>query len=136
MHHIPEEKHNFRIILLHLHTRYYALVTLTTSSLLVGGHRYAHKSWLICSVGWSVMCVQQSAYGLNCWDIFFFFFLRRYKLQRSFGLLNKFLPFGPVSVAVLPVCYFHPCYIYKLSVLFRNTCRGLHPLINPEFSFR
>jgi len=33
------------------------------------------------------------------------------QLQGSFGLLNEFLPLGPVSDAVLPVCYFHPCYI-------------------------
>jgi hypothetical protein len=37
--------------------------------------------------------------------------LEALQLQRSFGLLNEFLPFGPVSNAVLPVCYFHPCYI-------------------------
>ena len=37
--------------------------------------------------------------------------LEALQLQRSFGLLNQFLPFGPVSDAVLPVCYFHPCYI-------------------------
>jgi len=28
------------------------------------------------------------------------------QLQRSFGLLIECLPFGPVSDAVLPVCYF------------------------------
>lgn len=67
MYHIPEEKYIFQVILLHLHTRYYALLTPRTSSLLVGGHWCVHKSPLICSVGWSVMCVQQSAYGLNCW---------------------------------------------------------------------
>ena len=33
------------------------------------------------------------------------------QLQRSFGLLNKCLPFDPFSDAVLPVCYFHPCYV-------------------------
>jgi hypothetical protein len=38
MYHIPEEQYNCQIILLHLHTRYYALLTPTTSSLLVGGH--------------------------------------------------------------------------------------------------
>jgi len=72
--------------------------------------------------------------------------LEALQLQRSFGLLSEFLPFGPVSDAFLPVCYFHPYYvnnvmmfhvpIYKLSVLFRDTCRGLHPFINPEFSYR
>ena len=38
-------------------------------------------------------------------------------LQTSFGLLNEFLPFGPVSDAVLPVCYFHPCYIALYIIL-------------------
>ena len=33
--------------------------------------------------------------------------LKALKLQRSFGLLNEFFPFGPVSDAVLPICYFH-----------------------------
>jgi hypothetical protein len=37
--------------------------------------------------------------------------LETLQLQRSFGLLNEFLPFGPVSDAVLPICYFHPCFI-------------------------
>jgi hypothetical protein len=31
--------------------------------------------------------------------------------KRSFGLLKEFLPFAPVSDAVLPVCYFYPRYI-------------------------
>jgi hypothetical protein len=38
------------------------------------------------------------------------FLLEALQLQRGFGLLNEFLPFGPVSNAVLPVCYFHPLY--------------------------
>jgi len=33
------------------------------------------------------------------------------QLQRCFGLLNEFFAFGPVSDAVLPICYFHFCYI-------------------------
>ena len=33
------------------------------------------------------------------------------QLQGSFGLLNEFFPFGPVSDAVPPVCYFHICYV-------------------------
>ena len=37
--------------------------------------------------------------------------LQALQLQRSFGLLNEFLPFSPISDAALPVCYFHPCYI-------------------------
>jgi len=43
--------------------------------------------------------------------------LEALQLQRSFGLLNEFLPFGPVSDAVLPVCYFHPCYIALYIIL-------------------
>ena len=38
----------------------------------------------------------------------FFLLSEALQLQRSFGLLNECLPFGPVSDAVLPVCYFHP----------------------------
>jgi hypothetical protein len=49
--------------------------------------------------------------------------LEALQLQRSFGLLNEFFPFGSVSDAVLPVS----------SILVRATCRGLHPLINPSF---
>ena len=37
--------------------------------------------------------------------------LEALQLQRSFGLLNECLPFGPVSDAVLSICYFHPCYV-------------------------
>jgi hypothetical protein len=37
--------------------------------------------------------------------------LKAVQLQGSFGLLNEFFPFGTVSDAVLPICYFHPCYI-------------------------
>jgi len=43
--------------------------------------------------------------------------LEALQLQRSFGHLNEFLPFGPVSDAVLPVCYFHPCYIALYIIL-------------------
>ena len=43
--------------------------------------------------------------------------LEALQLQRSFGLLNEFLPFDPVSDAVLPVCYFHPCYIALYIIL-------------------
>jgi hypothetical protein len=32
-----------------------------------------------------------------------FLLLEAQQLQRSFGLLNKFLPFDPVSDAVLPI---------------------------------
>jgi len=38
-------------------------------------------------------------------------------LQGSFGLLNKFFPFGPVSDAVPPVCYFHICYVTLYIIL-------------------
>jgi hypothetical protein len=43
--------------------------------------------------------------------------LEALQLQRNFGLLNEFLPFDPVSNAVLPVCYFHPCYIALYIIL-------------------
>jgi hypothetical protein len=33
------------------------------------------------------------------------------QLQRSFDFLNEFFLFGQVSDAVLPICYFHFCYI-------------------------
>ena len=39
------------------------------------------------------------------------------ELQRSFGLLNECLPFGPVSDAGLPICYFHPCYVALYIIL-------------------
>ena len=39
------------------------------------------------------------------------------QLQRSFGLLNECLPFSPVSDTVLPVCYFHPCYVALYIIL-------------------
>jgi len=42
--------------------------------------------------------------------------LEELQLQGSFDLLNEFLPFGPVSDAVLPV-YFHPCYIALYIIL-------------------
>ena len=43
--------------------------------------------------------------------------LKALQLQGSFGLLNKFFPFGPVSDAVLPVCYFHICYVTFYIIL-------------------
>ena len=49
--------------------------------------------------------------------ILFLLLLEALQLQRSFGLLNEFLPFGRVSDAVLPVCYFHPCYIALYIIL-------------------
>jgi len=45
------------------------------------------------------------------------FLLEALHLQTSFGLLNEFLPFGPVSDAVLLVRYFHPCYIALYIIL-------------------
>ena len=50
-------------------------------------------------------------------DILLLLLLEALQLQRSFGLLNEFPPFGPVSDAVLPVCYFHPCYIAIYIIL-------------------
>ena len=43
--------------------------------------------------------------------------LEALQFQRSFGLLNEFLPFSPISDAALPVCYFHPCYV-TLYIIF------------------
>jgi hypothetical protein len=43
--------------------------------------------------------------------------LEALQLQRSFGLLNEFLALDPVSDAVLPVCFFHPCYITLYIIL-------------------
>ena len=43
--------------------------------------------------------------------------LEALQLQRSFGLLNESLPFGPVSDAVLPIWYYHPCYIALYIIL-------------------
>jgi hypothetical protein len=39
------------------------------------------------------------------------------QLQRRFGLLNEFFPFGSVSDAVLPVRYSHVCYITFYIIL-------------------
>ena len=62
-----------------------------------------------------------------------FVILKALQLQGSFGLLNEFFPFGPVSDAVPPVCDFHICYItfyvilppifylYLLATLIRRT---------------
>jgi hypothetical protein len=38
--------------------------------------------------------------------------LEALQLHINFGLLKEFLPFDTVSNAVLPVCYFYPCYIF------------------------
>jgi hypothetical protein len=60
--------------------------------------------------------------------------LQALQLQRSFRLLNEFIPFHPVSDAVLPV-YFHPCYIalyFILPSLFRSSSLSFYcgcPLI-------
>ena len=43
--------------------------------------------------------------------------LEALQLQRSFGLLNKFFPFGSVSDAVLPVSYSHVGYITFYIIL-------------------
>ena len=43
--------------------------------------------------------------------------LKALQLQRSFGLLNEFFPFGPVSDADPPVCYFHICYVTLYIIL-------------------
>ena len=64
-------------------------------------------------------------YRLCCDKIPYHFFLlllllllsKVLQLQRSFVLLNECLPFGPVSDAVLPVCYFRPCYVAPYIIL-------------------
>ena len=43
--------------------------------------------------------------------------LKALQLQGSAGLLNEFFPFGPVSDAVPPVCYFHICYVTFYTIL-------------------
>ena len=43
--------------------------------------------------------------------------LEALQLQRSFGLLNEFFPFGSVSDAVLPVSYSHVGYITFYIIL-------------------
>ena len=48
--------------------------------------------------------------------------LEALQLQRSFGLLNEFLPFDPVSDAFLPV-YFHLCYV-ALYIVFPSIVRS------------
>ena len=50
-------------------------------------------------------------------EVLLLLLLEALQLQRSFGLLNEFLPFDPVSDAVLPVCYFYPCYIALYIIL-------------------
>ena len=42
---------------------------------------------------------------------FLLLLLKALQLRGSFGLLNEFFPFGPVSDAVLPVGYSQVCYI-------------------------
>ena len=43
--------------------------------------------------------------------------LKALQLQGSFGLLNEFFPFEPVSDAVPPVRYFHICYVTLYIIL-------------------
>jgi len=49
--------------------------------------------------------------------------LEALQLQGSFALLNEFLPFGLVSDAFLPVCYFHLCYV-TLYIVFPSILRS------------
>jgi len=49
--------------------------------------------------------------------LLFILLLEALQLQRSFGLLNESLPFGPVSDADLPICYLHPCYVALHTIL-------------------
>jgi len=48
---------------------------------------------------------------------YYLLLLEALQLQGRFGLLNEFFPFGPVSVAVPPVCYFHICYVTFYIIL-------------------
>ena len=54
--------------------------------------------------------------------------LEALQLQRSFGLLNQFLPFVPVSDAFLPVCYFQLCYV-ALYIVFPSIFRPSYRLV-------
>jgi len=55
--------------------------------------------------------------NIHTYRLLLLLLLEALQLQRSFGLLNEFLPFGLVSDAFLPVCYFHPCYVALYIVL-------------------
>ena len=56
--------------------------------------------WLVDSVESMIMKVNLHLTG------FIYFLLKALQLQRSFGLLNEFFPFCPLSYAVLPVLLF------------------------------
>jgi hypothetical protein len=43
--------------------------------------------------------------------------LKALQLRRSFGLPKEFFPFGAVFDAVLPICYFHICYVAFYIIL-------------------
>jgi len=43
--------------------------------------------------------------------------LKALQLQGIFDPLNEYFPLGPVSDAVLPVCYFHICYVTFYIIL-------------------
>jgi hypothetical protein len=47
----------------------------------------------------------------------FLFLFKALQLRRSFGLPNQFFPSGTVFDAVLPICYFHICYVAFYIIL-------------------
>jgi hypothetical protein len=58
-----------------------------------------------------------SSFSFSFFLLLLLLFLEALQLQRSFGSLNEFLQFDTVFDAVLPVCYFHPCYIAFYIIL-------------------
>jgi hypothetical protein len=68
---------------------------------------------------WSIKYIKRPTSGLRLHSghQYLLLLLEALQLQRSFGLLSEFLPFDPVSDAVLPVCYFHPYYIALYIIL-------------------
>jgi hypothetical protein len=86
----------------------------------LGYHHDDHKTWKILDdrVQLPAACVHRLQGDLYLQNAkrFHGILLEALQLQRSFGLL-EFLPFDPVSDAVLSVCYFHPCYIALYIIL-------------------
>ena len=63
------------------------------------------------------ICLQRSVLSWSQLQIYILLLLKALQLQGSFGLLNEFFPFGPVSDAVPPVCYFRICYVTFYIIL-------------------
>ena len=68
----------------------------------------------VCVVGCQNTC---------CTMLLLLLLLEALQLQRSFGHLSEFLPFGPVSDTFLPVCYFHLRYV-ALYIIFPSIFRS------------